>query len=194
MIDNLDSSSSILRLLVSQALKKWSIDEILKLLKEDDVIVRTSAARELHVRGGEKVFENIKLLVCSKRAFVREIAAFTLGQLGTPSFPYKNESIPILSDLLDDLDSEVRATSVAALGHLCYAGMPIKVEVKLLSMAKDTNEDVRACVAYSLGNSSGNDSVRSTLQDLESEKNETVSSYAKLGLELIDDRKIKGSE
>ena len=55
MIDDLDGSSSTLRLLVWQALKSYPTEALLKLLGDDDFIVRTAVARELQVRGGSEV-------------------------------------------------------------------------------------------------------------------------------------------
>lgn len=52
MIDDLDESSSILRLLVADSLKRWTDNALLGLLSEQDAIVRTAAARELQMRGG----------------------------------------------------------------------------------------------------------------------------------------------
>lgn len=51
MIDDLDESSSILRLLVADSLKRWTDNALLGLLSEQDAIVRTAAARELQMRG-----------------------------------------------------------------------------------------------------------------------------------------------
>ncbi len=188
MIDDIDSSSSTLHLLASQALKSWPSKGILKLLEDEDFKVRTLAARELHSRGGKEIFKSVKKLVYDDRLFVKEIAAFTLGQLGFPSYPYKDKSISILCDLLYESNSDVKAASIAALGHLSYAGMPKEVETALILHAEDTNEDVRSCVGYALGNSSGNKSVRSVLNKLKTDKDEKVRSYAILGLELLDNR------
>jgi hypothetical protein len=47
MIDKKDSSSSTLRLLAGEALKNWNTKAVLKLLSDEDYIVRTAAAREV---------------------------------------------------------------------------------------------------------------------------------------------------
>jgi len=189
MIDDIDASSSTLRLLVSQALKSWNIGAVLKLLFDDDCIVRTSAARELQVRGGSEVFSQVKMLVNDSRAYVREICAFTLGQLGTPDMPYKNKSFPLLLTLLEDKDVEVKAAAAAALGHLSFSGMPKDVEEALLFSSKDKDKTVRACVAYALGNSSGREAVKNSLAQLRNDKEKSVRSYAELGIELLDDNR-----
>lgn len=186
MIDNIDSSSSLLRLLASQALKFWKNEGVIKLLTEDDVIVRTAAARELHLRKEKMIYENVLHLCKDDRAYVREIAAFTLGQLGTPFYPFKTESFPILCELLNDSNYEVRATSASALGHLSYDGMPVEVESSLLLASKDSIADVRACVAYALGNATPSTIVKNVLDKLATDNNELVRSYAELGIELLN--------
>jgi HEAT repeat protein len=188
MIDNQDSSSSVLRLLVSQALKDWKIAGVQKLLTEEDVIVRTAAARELHSRGEKETYDYVEKLAHDDQAFVREIAAFTLGQLGTPLYPYRKESLPILCDLLGDQAAETRAAAAAALGHMCYDKMPRDIESALIACVIDVSSDVRSCVGYALGNSSGSVQARDALAKLENDENENVRSYAKLGLELLQER------
>lgn len=188
MIDDIDASGSTLRLLVSQALKSWSIDAVLGLLVDDDYIVRTTAARELHIRGDKTIFEEVSKLNSDTRPYVREICAFVLGQLGTPSMPFRDKSYSIVLDLLRDKDSEVRMAAAAALGHMSYDTMPAAVENTLIEQSADNDKEVRACVAYALGNSSGSDIVKRALMRLETDMEERVRSYAKLGMELIADK------
>lgn len=189
MIDDFDDKYSTLRMLVATALRNpsWTIDGLINLLKEEDVIVRTAAARELQIRGGEPVFKKILPFVSSKQACHREIAAFVLGQLGTPMMDYKNESLPILVKLALDEDEDVRAASAAAFGHLCYEGMSEQIEDILIRLCNDESIEVRACAAYALGNSSGNRKIRELLESMVNQ--DYVGSYAELGLELIEDHK-----
>lgn len=188
MIDDIDASSSTLRMLLSQALKTWKIEALHNLLSDDDHVVRTAVARELHMRGEEKTFQKSKELANDKKKYLREIAAFTLGQLGTPDYPYREQSIPILMILLKDRSAEVRAAAVAGLGHLCYENMPQDVEESIILLSNDKNTVVRECTAYALGNSSGDAQSIRTLDKLLNDNDEGVRSYAKLGMEIIKDR------
>ncbi|HCF0036567.1 HEAT repeat domain-containing protein [Pseudomonas aeruginosa] len=189
MIDDLDESSSILRLLVADSLKRWTDNALLGLLSEQDAIVRTAGARELQMRGGRDIFEKVQHLSGNENPETREIAAFILGQIGTPKMPFKDESLPTLLSLADDEDAGVRSATAAAFGHLCYESMPLNVEKCLIKLCSDSNESVRACAAYALGNSSGGKEVRILLEKLLAQ--EGVGEYAELGLEILEAKKNK---
>ena len=60
-------------------------------LEDSNVIVRTEAARCLMHRPSRKVFLHVAKLLTSKTVYKREVAAFTLQELGTPKRPYKKE-------------------------------------------------------------------------------------------------------
>jgi HEAT repeat protein len=188
MIDDPDYTNSTIRLLAFQALKHWETKAIFPLLSDEDYVVRSAAARELQIRGGEDTFEKLQNLVGDPVSYVREIVAFALGQLGTPNFPYKEQSIPLLLNLLSDDDFEVRAAAVAAFGHLGIDGMPEVVEEQLVAMVDDQSEDVRECLACALGSSSGSEKVVVTLVRLQNDSSERVRSWAAIGFELLEDK------
>ena len=187
MIDLPDYSKSTIRLLVFQALKHWDTDALFSLLSDEDCIVRSAAARELQTRGDEEIFHNLKKGLADSRPYLREICAFTLGQFGTPAKPFKEESIPLLLNMLSDIDAEVRAASVCALGHLFSNDMPEHIESKLVSMVGDGAKEVRGCLAFALGNSSGSEKVIAALNLLKNDINSDVRSWAETGLELLED-------
>ena len=189
MIDNPDHSTSTIRLLVFQALKSWKTNALFSLLSDEDYIVRSAAARELQTRGEEETFLKLKTLVGDQIAYVREITAFTLGQLGTPEYPFKEQSILLLEEFLSDDDSEVRAAAVAAFGHLCSDGMPKEVEKQLVVMVDDQSEEVRECLAFALSSSSGSETVVATLTRLQNDTSEGVRAWADTGFELLEDKK-----
>jgi HEAT repeat protein len=182
--DDFGESGATLRMLVSQALQGWSTDALLQLLTEKDPIVRTAVARELQIRGESPIFGHMHDLIRSDQAYLREIAVFVIGQLGSPSIPFKQESIPLLLPLVSDDNADVRSAAAAAFGHLCWDGMPEDVEESLMELCSDADRDVRACAAQALGNSSGRAEVRTLLKQLLSE--DYVGSYAELGLEILD--------
>ena len=191
MIDDKDPSESTLHFILWQALKNYSTDELIVFLKDNDYIVRTAVAKELHIRGTAKIFDEAKSLCSNDKSDVREIAAFLLGQLGTPTFPYKNESIPILVALLEkDGSYEVRSAAAAALGHL-GSEQPIEDEVvytSLLSRATDPAADVRACVAYALSSLKYSEEVGQTLSQLCLDENKEVQEWATISLEIFFDK------
>ncbi len=186
MIDDVDVSASSLRLLASQTLKKWPLEAILNLLSDEDYVVRTLAARELHLYADKKIFDRVAELSASNIDFLREISAFVLGQLGTPTMPFKNDAIPVLLRLISDDEPEVRAAAAAAIGHAFFAGMPKEVENALYAAASDKNTEVRSCVAASLGSASPREETLKTLDRLLEDSDETVKEYAKLGKDILE--------
>lgn len=183
MIDNPDYSSSSIKLLVFQALKAYPTDAVLPLLQDEDVTVRSAAAREIQVRGEKLALDYVLPLCNDGREFVREIAAFTLGQLGTPTYPFRSESIPKLMELAVDSSAEVRGAAVAALGHL----HAVASKDVLLNAAEDVNPDVRAMAAVALGRLGSDSSSPDILQALHALSNDPsseVREWAELGIEL----------
>jgi HEAT repeat protein len=148
MIDIGVTGHSTLRLLVYQALKQYSTVALLPMLQDKSSIVRSAVARELQVRGEIDVFAHAKDLLQSEKGTDREIAAFLLGQLGTPDFPFRQQTVPLLEERLRlDADPSVREAAAAGLGHLAYVGsIPVLIEA-----ADDASDCVRVSIAASLG-------------------------------------------
>jgi hypothetical protein len=121
----------------------------------------------------------------------REIAAFLMGQLGSPAMPKREASYPYLTEMLHDKDDGVRASAASAIGHLSYQGMPQFVEQQLVTRARDRNKHVRAAVAYALGNSSGTGQVLAALQLLLKDRH--AKSYAELGMDILSGRTHDGA-
>ena len=112
-------------------------------------ILRTAAARELHLRGGVQVFEGVKQLAHAPRHEAREIAAFVLGQLGHPTCPFATDSFPILDTLLDDPYWDVRAQALVAIASLAMLDRepPDYIIRRFAERAHDDQREVRAAVA-----------------------------------------------
>ncbi len=154
------------------------------MLEDEDVVVRTAVARELQIRGERTAFDHVLPRCDDAHDFIREIAAFTLGQFGTPTYPFRSASIPKLAELaVGDSSPEVRAAAVAALGHL-HAWESKEV---LLRAASDIDPDVRANAAVSLGRLGALPDVIQALQKLLTDPNEEVREWAELGIELTRD-------
>jgi HEAT repeat protein len=167
--------------LVFQALKTYSTEALLPMLEDGDVIVRSAVARELHARGERNAFDAALRLCGDSRDFVREIAAFTLGQLGTPTYPFRSESIPRLATMaVGDRSFEVRASAVAGLGHL-HAAERLDT---LLQASHDAESEVRAMAAVSLGRLGPLPDVVTALDRLLSDPDGEVRDWATLGVEL----------
>lgn len=193
MIDSLDASASLLRLLVSEGLKSWSSEALVEAAQDKSVIVRTAAARELHARPDvDTIFRRAVSLASSPKAETREIAAFLMGQLGSPAMPKREASYPYLTEMLHDIDDGVRASAASAIGHLSYQGMPQFVEKQLVTRARDRSKLVRAAVAYALGNSSGTGKAFAALQLLLRDRH--AKSYAELGMDILSGRTHDGGD
>lgn len=175
MIDiGIDRPGCSTRLLIQQALALYRPEAILPFLEDGDIVVRTAAARELQLRGGELALTAAKHLRESKQAKNREIAAFLLGQLGAPKRPFKKESIPILSELLFDRSSSVREAAAAALGHLkSSAAIAVLVEA-----SNDPSANVRSAVAFALSKFPNNDIAKKCLKLLSNDSAEEVRRWA----------------
>lgn len=143
-----DRDGHSLRHLVWKGLKQYQTKALFQFLNDRDVIVRSAVARELQIRGGKLVFEQTKRLLQSDNSNIRELAAFILGQLGTPKRPFKAESTRLLVKHLEsETNAIVRATAICSLGWL-HATKAVK---SILIFAKDPSPSVRGSVAFAIG-------------------------------------------
>jgi hypothetical protein len=102
------------------------------MLHDKEAVVRTSVARELHIRGGRAVWRLATGLCKSKKPSDRVIGVFIISQLGTPRLPYQRESLELIDSLLDrERSPEVIEESLYAIGHL-RKGEPLRNEKLLL--------------------------------------------------------------
>lgn len=171
----IDKDGESLRLLVAQALRAYPTQSLHPFLEDKSVLVRSAAAREVQIRGEPISFEVANALIEDKRAYVREVAVFILGQLGTPNFPYREKSIPIISDRLAlDKSAAVRAAAAAALGHLnAHESLDA-----LVVAASDSSAEVRACTAFALSNLKRRRKAREMLLILKSDESDDVRFWA----------------
>lgn len=190
MIDDKDITDSTLRFILWKALREYSTDELLELLEDKDVIVRTSAAKQLQLRPETKVYHAVMQLVENQKAYKREMGAFVLGQFGTPNFPYKEQSVFVLARLFDDFSADVRATAVASIGHL-GSEKPNDNEIlldKIIKLSTDLNENVRLCCAYTLGSFIKSQKVIDILEKLLLDSSSNVREWAELSIDIITNR------
>lgn len=126
----------------------------------------------------------------ANRFDMREIAAFVLGQLGTPKCPYANESFPILATLADDPYFEVRCAATAALGSLASLGHPPPPAIgdRIVKASTDDASDVRAAAAFSLGCIESTYALKA-LRKLSVDTDSGVRDAAEFGLEMHAERK-----
>ena len=178
MID-CEVSYSTLRHLVWKALEQYPTQNLLPMLQDTDAIVRTAVARNLHVRGGDDVFTFAIELTNALRFEGREIAAFLLGQLGTPNYPYRDKSIPYLRKLLFDDYYEVRGVAASSLGWL-HAD---EAAYDLITLACDPEAYVREGVAFALGRVSLTKDVQVVLEKLADDADSGVREWALFSLE-----------
>lgn len=171
----IDKDGESLRLLVAQALRSYPTESLHPFLEDKSVLVRSAAAREIQNRGEAKSLQYAIGLLHDKRAFAREIGVFILGQHGTPHYPYKAESIPLITErLVSDNSGAVRAAAAAALGHLnAFDALDV-----LIDAARDKSVDVRSCVAFALTGMKRRARARGALQILQNDENAEVRFWA----------------
>ena len=90
-----------------------STEDWLKQLKDDDVVLRREAIRELgdSPRETERIVPALTEMLRDKNPYVRHDAALTLGKFG----PDARAAVPAIKALLKDKDQSVRHGITAAL-------------------------------------------------------------------------------
>ena len=105
-------TNSTIDTLIWQALEMYPIKVLPQFLTDTNSRVRMAAARAIQLKGGDIEFELASSMLNSKKHLDREIAAFILGQLGTPKLPYRKQSISLLDKALKaDRISSVRSAA-----------------------------------------------------------------------------------
>lgn len=183
MLDDLDISDSALRRILWEALDGYSDEELLGFCRERDVILRTSAAKKLHLRDGVEIFNGAVGFCKETESDIREIGCFILGQLGTPRKPFAEKSLPVLISMSRDSCSAVRASAIAALGHL---SVPDSLGV-ILGAINDHSASVRLSAAFALGGFFG-EKVVNALNVLMEDEDVGVREWAEVSLDCVMER------
>jgi HEAT repeat protein len=148
---------------------------LLKYLVDRSWRVRLAAAHELEVRGERVAFDWAKELLTARAAYKREIATHILGQLGTPNYPYREESLVLLKEAWHDKDSHVREGVICALGHLCA----VELIDLILEAAQAPEAEVRCAAAFAFYRNSFDDPrAEQALIKLRDDQNEEVRYWA----------------
>jgi HEAT repeat protein len=165
-----------------EEMKQYDLSRLHAELLSPEEMRRFAAAQQLHLRGDNRTFEYVVSLSKAQDASYRDVATFTLGQLGTPNRPFRKQSIPILSNLLRyDPISQVRAGAAAALGHLSA----LESFEYLNDASKDKDADVRASVAFALGTIKDEKAIQPLIKLTHDDDSEVVS-WAVVGLITLD--------
>ena len=124
-IDRKDLSDRTSRLLMWQALRRYAIRSLVPMLKDPEVEVRTTVARELQMRGGPVVWAIARRLSKSRSMRDKVMGLFILGQLGTPRLPYKQKTLALIDSLLSRRQPAVVVEqALYSVGHL-RQGQPL---------------------------------------------------------------------
>lgn len=172
-----------LRLAVLRAFDAYTTTDLIALLGDAHTVVRTVAAQHLHLRGGMPAFKAARALAHDDKPERRAIAAFLLGQLGTPARPFLRKTLPILSRLMDDPDAQVRACAVWAFGCLGAdeRRVPKPLFAKILVLASDPSPMLREAVTDAMGLTAGPE-ARATLERLATDAHRSVRRSARFWL------------
>lgn len=191
MLDEIDSTESRLRQILWDVLKTYSEATLLELCTDDDAILRTAAAKQIHICGGAMAFEKALEFCRSEQPFIREIGCYLLGQLGTPTKPFAASSAPVLVERCTDADADVRAAAVAALGHLAVENSVVEhAAPAVIAASTDPDAGARMCAAFAISRFR-HEAVEATLRTLATDADQDVREWAELGLEILEDRRAR---
>ena len=153
-------------------------EQIVSALNAPDEDARWKIVQSLHLRGTRDAFELAARLCTSANASERRLGADLLGQLGTPAFPYKDESVPVLLGMLEaERDASVLNAVAIALGHLKD---PVAIE-PLAKLKTHPDSEVRFGVTFGLLGYE-NDMAISALVELSRDTDTDVRNWATFGL------------
>lgn len=161
-----------------QEMAQKANEDLYQVIRHGKCDERHAASMEIQTRGGRtnflKAFEFCKAI----DPHIRNEGAFILGQLGTPERPFREESTPVLINLLEnDPDDSVRAAAAAALGHL---GNSLAIP-PLIRSAADNSAEIRFNTAFALGCFNSHDVVN-TLIILSTDPDNDVRNWATFGI------------
>jgi HEAT repeat protein len=146
--DGSDKDGHSLRMLLHVAIKQFPPEVAYDfLLDKDRLVARMAASRLMGERSlAERTFKYAVELAGGKNAWLRELAAFILGQLCAPDNPYKDRSVPFLESLAHDSEPAVRGAAIVSLGHLeSKASKDL-----ILDALNDPDPGVVDCASYAL--------------------------------------------
>ena len=176
-------------MLVGQALRIYETAALYPFLGDHDPIVRTAAARELQMRGERSTLVYCRSLIQSRLAADREIAAFILGQLGTPKLLFKKQSVSYLGDAIKaEHNKSALATMILSVGRLgTWKDYSI-----FGGLARDESPTVRGAVALAIGFTGARLIQRPSrplqvLKKLGNDRSRSVRNDVSLALELLTD-------
>ena len=130
-------------------LQKRAMDPLVNrardLLRAEDAGAYADAVAELHERPTKTVFDDCVALSSSPRHEDRRLSADVLGQLGyADGFPFRDATLPLLTQLLSDPEAAVVQAAVLAFGHLDADASAVA------SLAGHPDPNVRGAVAFAL--------------------------------------------
>ncbi len=156
-----------------------STQQIIELaLNEKDEDARWNLVGILHRRGNEEVFKVAVNLCESSIPKQITLGADILGQLGTPEFPFKNDSLALLLKIVDEVeDIDALQSITIALGRM----EDEKAIAKLLELKNHENEDIRSAVVYGLLTVNQDEAIKALIE-LSADTDEDVRNWATFGL------------
>lgn len=147
MRKNSGKRTAALEILVWQALKTCSLEELGKFVFDDNRLVRETSAAQLHLKGGDYAFKLACEALKSRKIRDQEVGVLILSQLDTPRFAYRNRSIPLIRAVLHATRSKsLKRDALIALGHL----KDDSTLGDILAFAQDESADIRVAVAAAL--------------------------------------------
>jgi HEAT repeat protein len=145
---------------------------------EDDPQV-SDAIAHLRFRATREVFEAARALCGSECPKERQLGADILNQFGQPQRAFADETLAVLSGMLErERDVEVLWSITAALGFLEHPG----AVTPLLSLRRHANTGVRLSATMALPGYEADERVIPALIELSEDPDEAVRDWATFGL------------
>jgi len=164
-------------------------DDVYNFLGDKDYRVRTLAAQTIQTHfPTEKSFNMAKKMIMSNDASKQELGAYILGQLGTPNMPFWKESIPLLLELLKSNNTEVVASTLHALSHLCSlkkCKLKDSVIQEIVNLTKHKDKDIVIAALMALASQDFSSQAKNTIKNFLKTKDEEVKSWAHVAYEII---------
>ncbi len=171
--------------------------DVYNFLYDRDYKVRTLAAQTIQTKYPTKQSFKIanKMLLSNNTEDVK-LGIYILGQLGTPDLPFKEKTIPILLNLLEEkrYNENIIIEILHALSHLCSLGKCNLIQDYILKIANFTqNDNIELIIAALMALSSqyNNPIAKNTIKKFLKSNNKELAEWAEVAYDIFSSSLLK---